>query len=365
MSFGFKVTREEIQKVAKNLQEEGTKRGYRSYENFPDGQSRWRIFPAWSAAAAEAGQVCVRVRKHFFRGMIGPIKVAKCLIQQDDASACPLCDVVEKYTPPFDPARKERDNSRAAPWNFRAADTYYFNAIKRATAEGDKVCVLQTGLDFVKYLYTLMRVSDFDILDSDSGCDITADISQKGNSTQKNRIFVATAPTPAFPAGNPPAEIYDLFREHRLSDEDRGRAREAADRLEKLFKAQRQEKKEAEVTPLPPAPTMMTAPAQQLAQVTTLPPPVATASMTVAQALAPETPAIRGWRTKDGAVRPPKVSDDTGKPICYGDWLVPARGNDPAQQRATNEQCKICPSDLACRTRAEKRAAKAAPVDED
>ena len=51
------------------------------------------------------------------------------------------------------------------------------------------------------------------------------------------------------------------------------------------------------------------------------------------------------------------MDDVTGKPVCFGNWLSSRRKNDPTKKESTNAQCKICPTEVNCRAKAEQKAA--------
>jgi hypothetical protein len=72
-------------------------------------------------------------------------------------------------------------------------------------------------------------------------------------------------------------------------------------------------------------------------------------------------PHSRGWRTDaDGKVLPPKNDKETGKPVCFSDWIK--RGNDLQEDEATNAQCLRCPSETLCRFEAQKLSKKTKAV---
>ena len=355
--FGFEINPEEMAQHGERMAAEGGRlRG--KFVSFPDGRSRWRILPPWSAAAARDKLVYKIVRKHFMRGASNNITVTKCLSQDGNDKTCPICAVVEKWTVPYDKSMSEAERKKLdnGVWRFRVTDTYNFNAIQRSIAPGsqDQLVILTAGRDFMLWYYGLFRAGLGNPLDANGGRDVNVTVTKNGQ--KRNRQYFPSDPCPIVPVGNELAEeLTNLDLLVRLNDEDVNRAQEAAVALERLMKSRQAERKAAsgaaplDTSDLPEMPAAkMSASTAALLEA---PDPAAAAVMAPAEVVAKYP---RGWRIgkEDRLPRPPKIDDNTGKPVCFGDFFSKLRANDPDNPKATNDQCKLCPHELPCRQRA-------------
>jgi len=414
-----KVDRKWVKKQNKEAgdREKDRKKGFFSYKNFDEPQATYRILPPPEGQ----GAAFVLVRKHFAmypntgKAIVDDLKVVMCLDQiGTDEMRCPVCKYLDEVIDPSD--RKNMLNRVKAD-----RPQAMFNAIIRASKESgrkdDEQCILQTNdlfADWYSQQLGLAMEDGVDLTDLDEGRDIVVvQKSTTGRDGKTRKKYEPSIKPVASVATDNPSELRlsDLTKYLEVSDEDVARAKQLARglrrRAEEREDAAREEEderpaksraaprstdeddpeneetpppvKKAKAAPVdeeeagdedddtpPPPKKKATKPEpdedEEAEDDDTPPPakkkPIKTAADAI-EADDEETEKPRGWRqTSSGKVLPPKPTEETGKPVCFHDWVK--RGNDPAEDESSNAQCSICPQETTCRFESQKRAAKKA-----
>lgn len=147
------------------------------------GQSRWRILPPWKAGS---DRIFRTFGQHFIKGtdgkIIGAFVCPSASAEEPGSVSCPHCDEVQAV------ARLTKDDDALkAIREFRAGETYLFNAVRVDGDDKDKAVLLSlpgsVANNYFQTLATYLR-EGVNILDPDNGHDVIINRTGTGLTTK-------------------------------------------------------------------------------------------------------------------------------------------------------------------------------------
>jgi hypothetical protein len=358
-------------KARKRAKEAKGRSGRGKFLKIPKGKSRWRVLPPWNDEALDKPDYYAVRWTHF--DLPGDDKIIRCLRQGSHGTGdCPVCEVIQRYTDEgLDLGRKEAKRRPIA------------NMIRRHRKHGNQIGLVEgpPGLgDFIDdWVGTAMDEDGKYVLHLQEGHDITITKTEKDRTNYE--YAPRLSPTPALPDDElEKLKVPNLYKVVRLTDDDVALAKKCAKRLVKWCKS-RLEAEEANAAlddededdekgdfrdGLEPDDDDEDEEEDEDEEGDDESDDEADEEeesedeeddeegVEGEDGEEDEEDGPRGWRTDaEGNPRKPLRDSETGKAVCFGDWVK--RENDPKKRKPKDTQCRICPQETACRDRATKK----------